>query len=253
MTPSLVIIPAYNEESSIYQVVTEALQYSDVSVTNDGSIDSTGEILEKIRQECRESKHKNSLHVITHAKSTHIPLGIQDGLKYGVEKGYSWLVTMDAGMSHQPAAIKDFLSVDNKTDIVIGTRKKTENVPIYRKAISLVASMLVNYALTDTYFSRLKPEIKDCTSGFRRYSKRAAEAIAKRQLVSKSFDFHMEALSICVRKGYSFKDVPITYVFSNSSFSLKVLKDAAIFAIYLLKTKRPSARVHKLARSTSSN
>ena len=48
MNKTLVIIPAHNEEETIYEVVTGALKYADVSVTDDGSTDRTPDILKKI-------------------------------------------------------------------------------------------------------------------------------------------------------------------------------------------------------------
>jgi len=233
---SLVIIPAHNEEQTIYEVVTRSLGYSDVSITDDGSRDRTAEILRTIAQECRDKKHKHSLNIITHEKATHIPKGLQDGFKFGVEKGYDWFVTMDAGLSHNPDAIQDFLNADNSLDIVLGMRAKVENVPLYRKFISWCAAILVNYSLTPSYF-RLGPGLRDCTSGFRRYSRKAAMLIAAADLKSKSFDFHMEALALCVREGLKPGEIPIHYVFSNSSFNSRVLKQAMKFGLHLIATK----------------
>ncbi|MBL8018801.1 MAG: glycosyltransferase [Leptospirales bacterium] len=233
---SLVIIPAYNEEQTIYEVVTRTLKHSDVSVTNDGSRDRTPEILRTIQQECADKKHPFNLNVVTHEKSTHIPQGLQDGFKYGVSKGYETFITMDAGMSHDPDAVPTFLSADPSLDVVIGMRAKVQNVPWYRKIISRLAALVVNYALTPSYFS-LGPGLTDCTSGFRRYSRRAAVLIAGANLKSRAFDFHMEALAMCVREGMKAGEIPITYVFSNSSFNSKVLKQAMKFGLYLVSTK----------------
>ena len=46
---TLVVIPAYNEESTIEEVVRGAIKYADVSVTDDSSKDSTPEILKKLQ------------------------------------------------------------------------------------------------------------------------------------------------------------------------------------------------------------
>ena len=51
MRKSIVIIPAYNVEKSIHEVVTGAHKYTDVSVTNDASTDGTVDILSEIDQE----------------------------------------------------------------------------------------------------------------------------------------------------------------------------------------------------------
>lgn len=238
----LVVIPAHNEEGSIREVVVRSLQYADVSVTDDGSRDRTGAILAEIAAECQAQKHPNRLNVVTHQQATHIPRGLQDGLRWGLAQGYQWFVTMDAGLSHDPDALPGFFEFDSSIDVVIGRRAQVENVPAYRRAISWAAARVVNYALTDSYLNFLGPGLRDCTSGFRRYSRRAAEVIAAAELKSKAFDFHMEALALCIRAGFKAAEQPIRYVFSNSSFNSKVLKQAMRFGLYLVSTKGVGAR-----------
>lgn len=77
----LVVIPAYNEEETIREVVERALEYSDVLVVDDASKDQTPEILKAMIR-----KHPKKLFTIRHEKNTHIPGGIQDGMKFAVEK-----------------------------------------------------------------------------------------------------------------------------------------------------------------------
>ncbi len=237
MSKNLVVIPAYNEEETIGKVVTCALKYADVSVTDDGSRDRTSDILHDIRKDCDSGKYPNHLNIITHPRSTHIPAGIQDGFKFGLERGYEFFVTMDAGLSHDPEVLPSFFQFDSTIDVVIGSRQDTKNVPLYRKAITRMAALVVNYSLTDSYFKFSGLKLRDCTSGFRRYSKRAAELIAKSKLRSKAFDFHMEALALCMRNRMTAAEMPITYVFSNSSFNGKVLFHGIEFGWYLLSSK----------------
>ncbi len=237
----LIVIPAHNEEETIYEVVTHALKYGDVSVTDDGSRDNTPEILKKIKKECKQGKYKNSFNIIVHKTAMHIPKGIQDGLRWGIEKKYEFIITMDAGLSHNPDELPNFISYDSAIDLLIGSRTKTQDVPLYRKIISRLGSISINYALSPTYLNIRGPGIKDCTSGYRRYSNRAAELIARTELESKSFDFHMEALALCVRSGMKIDEIPITYIFSSSSFTIKVLIQAVKFLMHLVVTKKMKA------------
>lgn len=237
----VVVIPAYNEAGSIEAVVRGAIKHADVSVTNDGSKDETPAILSHLQSEFNIPGQAERLHVVTHEKSTHIPKGIQDGLAYAVEAGYDMIVTMDAGMSHDPEALPEFFEVDPSVDVVIGSRGKTQNVPLYRRMISRLAARVVNYSLTPSYFQFVGPNITDCTSGFRRYSLRAARLIAGTELRSKAFDFHMEALALCVRAGFTTRELSINYVFSNSSFNSRVLRQAMRFGLHLIATKGASS------------
>ncbi len=237
MSKYLVIIPAHNEEESIEKVVTQALHYADVSVTDDGSTDKTFNILQEIKQKYLKKKFRYQLNIIKHSNATHIPLAVQDGIKYGIQKNYDYFITMDAGLSHDPKALPDFINESPSIDVVIGSRQHTRNVPLYRKIISRLASVIVNYASTLSYFNFFGLKIKDCTSGYRRYSRRSAKIIASTQLKSKAFDFHIEALTLCIRKNMTVKEIPITYFFSNSSFNRKILFLAVKFGFYLIFSK----------------
>ncbi len=237
MNNTLVIIPAKNEAATIYEVVTRALEFTDVCVVDDGSVDAMPQVLRGIKMETASGLHPNHVHIITHKKSTHIPHAIQDGLRLGVEKKYEFYITMDAGLSHDPAALLAFIQHDPLVHVLIGSRQKSRGVPLYRRAITWGAARLVNYSLTRGYFDFRGPGLRDCTSGFRRYSDVAARLIAQTDLESRAFDFHMEALAICVRAGLSAGEIPIEYEFSNSSFNSKVLWLALKFGMHLLATK----------------
>lgn len=238
MSRNLVIIPAHNEEATIHEVVTKSLSYADVSVTDDGSRDKTAVILKTILAECKQGKHANKLNVITHYAATHIPQALQDGLRFAMNSEYDFVVTMDAGLSYEPDDLPAFLNYNPCVDVVIGSRKKKQNVPLSRQVISAMANRVVNYSLAVSYFDLLGPGIKDCTSGYRRYSKRACELIAQTSLKSKAFDFHMETLSLCYRAGMKVGEIPVNYAFSNSSFNRTVLKQAVKFGMHLVSTKR---------------
>jgi len=238
MSKNLVVIPVHNEEKTIYEVVTRSLKYADVSVTDDGSRDHTSAIPKSILLECEQGKHSHQLNIITHPVATHIPRGIQDGLIFAMTTNYDFVVTMDAGLSHDPDSLPDFFKYDKNVDLVIGRRVNTQNIPLYRQAVSAMAGIVVNYSLTNSYFNLRGPCISDCTSGYRRYSKRAYELIAKTMLKSKAFDFHMEALSLCFRAGMNVEEIPVNYNFTNSSFNKKALSQAIKFGMHLIATKK---------------
>ncbi|AVQ11644.1 Glycosyltransferase, group 2 family protein [Leptospira santarosai] len=226
----LVVIPAYNEEETIREVVERALEYSDVLVVDDASKDKTPEILKTMIR-----KHPKKLFTIRHEKNTHIPGGIQDGMKFAVERKYDSVVTMDAGLSHDPSKLPEFLQTH--ADLVIGSRVTTDGVPLYRKLISFFAAKVMNYCISPSRFDIFGYGLKDCTSGYRKYSKRAFTWIAETKLESVAFDFHMEALWIVSKNYGTIREIGIHYVFSNSSFNRGVLKQAIRFAFKLLRRK----------------
>jgi dolichol-phosphate mannosyltransferase len=212
---TLVVIPAYNEAANIADVVTRAAAHAPVLVVNDGSTDRTGEIAASL-------PHTT---VINHERNTHIPGAIKDGFRYALAQGYDYAVTMDAGMSHDPGLIASLIAQPD-VDLVLSYRPHPKNVPLYRRALSRAAAHLVNAAIRQPRWQIWKRGYRDVTSGYRRYSRRAMQAVIDAPMVCKSFDFHLEALAVVSYRGLSIREFPITYVFSNSSLTRKVVAQA---------------------------
>lgn len=227
----LTLIPAYNEESTLEALVEKTLSYGPVCVVDDASKDKTPEILARLK-----TKYGEKLHIIRHTKNTHISQGLREGMQYALEQGMDYVVAIDAGNSHDPAAIPDFVA-HAPCDLLIGSRKKTEGVPLYRKCISKGAALAINYCLSDSLLNIRGPKIKDCTSGYRRYSKKAMEVILKAKVKSVAHEFNMEALYLVYSAGLKVEEMSITYQFSNSSFNRKILERGLSLAFNLFTQK----------------
>jgi dolichol-phosphate mannosyltransferase len=218
----LVIIPACNEESTIAQVVLGARRYADVCVINDGSRDATREILNKI----------DGIHVITHEKNTHIPGCLRDGMRYAVERGYRYAVTMDAGMSHCPDDLPLFINHQNAA-LLIGCRKKKINTPLSRRVLSAIGNIIYNLTL-DFPKSLFHSYYRDIPSGYRRYSSEAMQLILSRNMSSRSFDIMLESVHLIHRHNLRIAEVPVTYRFSTSSLNLSVIRDCIRMCLRVL-------------------
>lgn len=224
----LVIIPAYNEEATIEEVVRRAQVHGDVCVVNDGSRDRTREIVESIPGTV----------CIHHAKNTHIPGAVLDGMRHAVREGYDCAVTLDAGLSHDPAEIPKFLEKRGH-DLVLGMRVRKYDTPFYRRFLSVAGNFLYNYALDPGRIVWKKTAFRDVTSGYRLYSRRAMELLLDRKMKARSFDFIIEALMFAYRNGLSIVEVPIEYRFTGSSLNRKVVLDALrMLALMILQPRR---------------
>lgn len=211
----LVVVPAYNEADTIEEVVTHAARHADVCVVDDASTDGTGEIVAEME----------GVHCIRHERNTHIAAGILDGFRYGLEAGYDFCITMDAGLSHDPDALPSFIARGD-ADLVLGYRITRENVPAYRVALSEAANLVMNMALARRPLPFGGPGLRDCTSGYRMYSRRACELLVGADLRSRAFDFHIESLAVVYRAGYRVEEIPITYRFTNSSLRWEIVWEA---------------------------
>jgi len=210
----LVIIPTYNEEDTIEELVARALKYADVCVVDDCSKDRTPDILEKIK----------GIHVITHQRNTHIPGALMDGMRYALAQGYPYAIAMDAGFSHNPDEIPRFISHPH-SDVAIGTRTVKVDVPLYRKGLSLFGNIIYNISLGFPRSLFKKHYYRDISSGYRRYSAKAMRLLTGKKLESRSFDVLFETVMYAYQNDLAISEVPITYKFTNSSLKTKVVID----------------------------
>ena len=113
---TLVIIPCYNEEENLVQVVTRlkaACPAVDYLIVNDCSTDRSREICEE-----------NGYNYISLPVNLGIGGGVQSGYLFAVERGYDIAVQMDGDGQHDPAYLMQVVQpvLDGKLDMCIGSR-----------------------------------------------------------------------------------------------------------------------------------
>jgi len=112
---TLAIIPAYNEEACVGDVVRDVRRSGlrHVVVVNDGSLDDTA-------AEARAA----GAHVLSLPYNLGIGGAVQAGLKFAVDRGYLYVVRLDGDGQHNVEEIDKLLEVvcDGKVDVAIGSR-----------------------------------------------------------------------------------------------------------------------------------
>ena len=211
----LVVIPAYNEAATIEEVVRIAARSADVCVVDDASTDGTADIVSGI----------DGVHCIRHERNTHIPGATLDGMRYARAEGYDFCITMDAGMSHDPKAIPEFMS-HTDADLVIGCRRRKIDVPSYRRALSWGGNRLLNLTLNQRLLPWGGAGLNDVTSGYRMFSAAAVDLLLCSSLRSRSFDFHLESLTFIYRHELKIKEIPIVYRHTGSTLRWSVVGHA---------------------------
>jgi dolichol-phosphate mannosyltransferase len=211
---TLVVIPVYNEAASIENVVRRAMRHAPVCVVDDASTDETPAILARFE----------GVQVIRHEKNCNYAGAILTGMRHGLTNGYDYVVTMDAGLSHDPDELPRFLGA-GEADFVIGVRDAAHGwrVPAHRKVLSVAGTLLMRLALW-----RLggRERLHDCTSGYRRYSRAALLLLTEAPLQGRSFDFVLETAALLSWSGVSLAEVPISYRHTNSSLALRAVGNA---------------------------
>ena len=86
-----VIIPTYNNHQTIEQVITDVLKYTDqVIVVNDGSTDTTQEIL----------KNFDQIDVVSYPTNKGKGYALRQGFKFAWKQGYEYAITIDSDGQH---------------------------------------------------------------------------------------------------------------------------------------------------------
>jgi len=201
-----VVIPAYNEESTIGKVIQEVMMVNlpgfekEVIVVNDGSSDKTGEI----------AKSKGAL-VLRHLLNRGFGGALGTGIDAAVRLGADLVVTCDADGQHSP---DDFGRViepirSGRADAVIGSRMiEPGDMPWTRRIANRLAN-LVTWAL-------LGVSTTDSQSGLRAFSRSAAERI---RITTHRFEASSEICGEIKRLHLRSVDVPIKTIYTDYSLS----------------------------------
>ena len=155
----------------------------DVVVIDDGSSDDTAAIA-----------------LVNGATVLHAPLwqgawgAIQTGIRYGVRRGYSAVVTMDADGQHEPSYLPRLIEAARDSDVVIA-------------ACPSRGSRLRHWAWA--YFKFLTGlTLDDLTSGFRYYNARACRLLAAEEATLLDYQDIGVLLLLC-RANMRISEIPV--------------------------------------------
>lgn len=181
-----IIIPAYNEEQNVPNVVRGALKYSShVIVVDDGSSDKTSE-------NARLAGAIVLQHPINLGKGNALKTGSDFAVRHGAER----IVFIDADMQHDPDDIPKALKMLEEYEIILGYREYDKNMPfIYRLGnfgIQMIFRILYGINLKDTqsgfkaFNTRIYDNIRWLSSGYSVESEIAAR-VARNRIKYKQF------------------------------------------------------------------
>ena len=110
-----IVIPAYNEEKTIGNVINEVVGYGIVIVVDDGSMDDTARIATA-----------TGAVVVRHTVNSGYDCTLNTGFEKARLLDSEIILTFDADGQHSALLIEDFVTaIDDGADVVIGIRNKT--------------------------------------------------------------------------------------------------------------------------------
>lgn len=206
MAKTLIVTPTYNEKDNLprfVDAVRSAYSDADIMVVDDNSPDGTGAIADAIA--AKDPK----VRVMHRPGKLGLGTAYTQAFRRGLDEGYDWFFEMDADLSHDVKYLPDFVAaLESGADVVIGSRNipggGVEGWGIGRHFISKGGSL----------YSRviLGLDVKDLTSGYKAFTRRALEAIGIDGIHSNGYSFQIEMTYRALRKGMTVKEVPIVFV-----------------------------------------
>lgn len=226
-----ICIPTYNEKENIIKIIEAVhaeLATADVFIVDDNSPDKTAEIVADY------AKEHPFVSVKVRPAKEGLGAAYIDGFRTLIERGYDFIIQMDADFSHQPKYLPKMLQKAKEGfDVVLGSRYVkgggTRNWPLLRRVISRGGSF---YASTV-----LGTRTKDVTCGYKCWRAGFLKRVITVPIVFVGFGFQIEMSYRTKLCGGKVFEVPIIFPDREdgvSKMSGKIFKEA-LFGVWKLK------------------
>jgi len=229
MSNAIVIIPTYKERENIRAMIDAVYALPKdfhILIVDDNSPDGTGQIVEEM-QNGYNTDGETKLHLLKRPGKQGLGTAYIAGFRWALEKGYDYILEMDADFSHDPKDLVNlYLSCSEQgNDTAIGSRYATGvnvvNWPIGRVLISYFASSYVRL-ITNM-------PIRDTTAGFVCYRRKVLETIPLDEIKFVGYAFQIEMKFITWKFGFKLTEVPIIFTDrtrGESKMSAGIFKEA---------------------------
>ena len=190
-----VIVPTYNNHKTLKKVLDSILDFtSKIIIVNDGSTDTTNEIL----------KQYSELTQIHHPRNIGKGRALRNGFRKAIEMNFEYAITIDSDGQHFAADIPKFIAAiqNEPNSLLIGSRNMTqENVP---KKSSFGNKFSNFWFKFETGIA-----LEDTQSGFRLYPLK----LIPKQFYTNKFEFEIEVIVRSAWKGIVVKNIPIQILY----------------------------------------
>ena len=217
MRASLVVIPTYNEVDNIGKILDGLKNLDlDVLIIDDGSPDGTADLVRLHNVEVIEREGKQGL-----------GSAYRTGFSIGIQRGYTYIIEMDADGSHQINDLVRMMEWIGSADLLIGSRWIADggisNWSKFREYLSKSANRYANVLLS--------LGVKDTTSGFRIYTTELLKKMDISTIRSEGYCFQIEMTRRALARGGSVAEVPITFIersHGKSKMSFAIALEAVV-------------------------
>ena len=201
---ALAILPSYNEAENVLPLCADILSRVDnleVLVVDDNSPDGTADLVANAMPD------EPRLHLVKRSGKLGLGSAYRAGFEYGLEHGFDRILTLDCDYSHHPRYLQPILEAMEGADMVVGSRYVpgggVANWPLTRRLLSRFANLYTR--------TLLNLPVRDCTAGYRCYSRNVLETVDSGAVRSSGYAFLEEMVYRVHRAGFKIAEVPIVF------------------------------------------
>ncbi len=229
---ALVVLPTYNERVNLPLIVPQILEQDprlEVLIVDDNSPDGTGQLADEL------AASNPRVHVMHRAEKAGLGKAYLAGFRWALDRGYDYVLEMDADFSHDPKFLTQLLAAAKDADLVIGSRYRAGvnviNWPISRLLLSIGANQ---YARWVTGLP-----LTDSTAGFKCFRREVLEAIDFEKVRSNGYSFQIEMSFRAWKKGFRLVEIPIVFtdrMEGQSKMNKRIVREA-IWMVWWLRAR----------------
>lgn len=229
-----IVLPAFNETDSLRKLLDSISNFQclpKLIVVVDDSPDQVSSLVAEASIEAFRSKDAE-LKVISNGQKGGRGKAVLQGLEYAFEKKEIELfIEMDSDGSHQVREILLFLEKSREFDCIIASRylpkSNIQGWPVTRIVFSRILNGLIRRIF--------RLNVRDCTNGYRSYSRVAVKSLLAHQQISSNFTFLTEQLLVLENNHLTVFEFPSQFVNRVSGKSSVGLQEIAKSLIGLIK------------------
>jgi dolichol-phosphate mannosyltransferase len=228
---TLVMTATYNEIENLPRLVDEVFAFVPavhLLVVDDNSPDGTGVWCD------RKAAEDRRVHVLHRAGKLGLGTAMIAGIRYAIDRAYTYVVNMDADFSHHPRYLPAMIAgmeppLAEPIDVMIGSRYTTGGGtvgwPLKRKIMSRGVNLYARWLLW--------LRARDVSGGYRCYRVSKLAELDFNQVRSRGYSFQEEILWMLRRRGARIAETPIVFADREQGTS-KINSREAVAALRII-------------------